>query len=68
MWCKRRPDRDQVFQEAQIVLAVVYRSYSLSHRNDVVEQQVPLVQGVVGPGELDRTAAVLSKKVLPGVR
>ena len=36
--------------------------------NDVVEQQVPLVQGVVGPGELDRTAAVLSKKVLPGVR
>ena len=36
--------------------------------NDVVEEQMPLIQGVVGPGELDWTAAVLLQKILRGVR
>ena len=36
--------------------------------DDVVEQQMPLVEGVVGSGEPDRTAAVLLEKDLPEVR
>ena len=36
--------------------------------DDVVERQMPLIQGVVSSGEPDRTAAIFRKKDLPEVR